>query len=302
MFLTIARTFKEATNNFLRYAWLSIATSSILMLSLYVIGALILISFATNTVLQSIQQKANISIYFKPDVTAETIAEIKNKLEVNEKISSIEYVSKEQALEDFKRNNASEQVIMDSLNEIGSNPLLSSLVIRAKDINQYQNIYDDINQAEFSEETSRINYGKNRDIINKLNTLVNSVKRIGIVLVVLLISISFLIIFNAMRLSIYSRRQEVEIMRLVGASNAYIRLPYIFIALLYVIIAVFVSMLLLLITVKSVAPYVFAVAPSANVVGFYFQNFWKMLGLQFFIGMIIGITSTWIAMKKYLRV
>jgi cell division transport system permease protein len=108
MFLMIQRTSKAALKSFLRNSWLSVATSGILTLTLYVIGVLMIISFSSNSIMQNIQQKANISIYFKPDVTEETIAKVKGKLESNTNIDLVEYVSREQALEDFKRNNASD--------------------------------------------------------------------------------------------------------------------------------------------------------------------------------------------------
>jgi cell division transport system permease protein len=252
--------------------------------------------------MQNIQQKANISIYFKPDVTGETIAKIKGELESNSDINRVEYVSKEQALEDFKKNNASEQVIIDSLNEIGSNPLLSSLVVRAKDPNSYQKIYDAISTADFKDEVSRINYAKNKDVINKLNALISSVKKIGGILEILLIGISVLIIYNAIRLSIYSKRQEIEIMRLVGASNAFIRLPYLFEGVFYGTVAYILSMILLFLTVKSISPYVLAVAPTTDVVGFYLSSFWKIFASIFFGGVFVGLASSWISMRKYLRV
>ncbi|MEK7598573.1 MAG: permease-like cell division protein FtsX, partial [Patescibacteria group bacterium] len=298
MFLTITRTFKAALKSFIRNSWLSIGTSGILMLSLYVIGILILITFASNSILRNIQQKASISIYFKPDVEENAISQIKKDLEEDTDIQSVEYISKEKALDDFKRNNAGEQVILDSLKEIGDNPLLSSLVIRAKDPNLYQKIYDSVNQTSFKDEMSRINYGKNKEIINKLNTLINSVKKIGLILEILLIVISVLIIYNAVRLSIYSRRFEIEVMRLVGASNAFIRLPYVFEGILYGTIASLISMLLLFLTVRSVSPYVSAVAPATNVTYFYLSSFWKLFALQFFGGIFIGVGSSWISMRK----
>lgn len=302
MFLTITRTFQAALKSFIRNSWLSIGTSGILMLSLYVIGILILITFASNSILRNIQQKANISIYFKPDVTENAINQIKSDLEANIDIQSVEYVSKEKALDDFKRNNAGEQIILDSLQEIGDNPLLSSLVIRAKDPNSYQKIYDLVRQANFGDEVSRINYGKNKEVINKLNTLIASIKKIGLILELVLIVISVLIIYNAVRLSIYSRRYEIEVMRLVGASNAFIRLPYVFEGVLYGTIASIISMTFLYLTVRSVSSYVSAVAPATDVTAFYLGSFWKLFALQFFGGIFIGVSSSWISMRKYLRV
>jgi cell division transport system permease protein len=302
MFLTFKRTVLAALKSFRRNSWLSIGTTGILMLALYVVGILSVISFASGSIMENIRQKANISVYFKPDVAEETIVKIKGEIESYGDIAAVEYISKDQALEDFKRSNASEQVILDSLNEIGSNPLLSSLVIRAKDSNNYQAIYDKISAADFQDEVSRINYAKNREVIDKLNTLISSIKKIGLILELLLIGIAVLIIYNAIRLSIYSKRQEIEIMRLVGASNTFIRLPYLFEGILYGAIAAAVAMILLFLTVKSVSSYVLAVAPTTNVVSFYFQHFFRIFFLLFVGGIFIGAGSSLISMRKYLRV
>ena len=205
-------------------------------------------------------------------------------------------------MEDFKKNNANEQVIIDSLNEIGSNPLLSALVVRAKDSNLYQKIYDEVSKADFMNEVSRINYAKNKDVINKLNNLISSVKKIGGILEILLVGISVLIIYNAIRLSIYGKRQEIEIMRLVGASNTFIRLPYMFEGIFYGTIASIISMLILYLTVRSISPYVLAVAPTTDVVSFYLSSFWKIFFSLIFGGVFVGLASSWISMRKYLRI
>jgi cell division transport system permease protein len=166
----------------------------------------------------------------------------------------------------------------------------------------YQEIYDEISTADFKDEVSRINYAKNKEVINKLNALILSVKKIGGILEILLISISILIIYNAIRLSIYSKRQEIEIMRLVGASNAFIRLPYLFEGVFYGTIASVISMIMLFLTVRSISPYALAVAPTTDVVSFYFDSFWKIFFSLFFGGVFVGLASSWISMRKYLRI
>jgi len=288
--------------NFTRNGWLSIATVSILTLSLFVVSVFFVVTIAVDGVLNDVQEKVNISIYFKPDVSEEKINTIKNDLESFDEIKSVSYISKEVALEDFKRNNASEPAIMQSLEEIGENPLLASLIVKANDVNQYQSISDYINGSDFVSDVSRLNYGKNKDIIDKLNNIIVVIRKIGIVLGLSFTLISLLVTFNAIRITIYTHKSEIEIMRLVGASNMFIRLPFIFEGILYGMLSSIFSMLLLLSSIKIITTYIHSFAPINNLMQLYIANFWILLGGQIALGSLLGIIGSFIAMRKYLKV
>lgn len=302
MLLTIVRTFKEAIANFFRNGWLTIATVSILILSLYVISAFFVVTLTVDNILKDIQDRVNISIYFKSDVSEETIMDVKKNLEGYNEVKAVNYISKEQALADFKKDNANEPVIIQSLDEIGGNPLLASLVVMANDPNQYQLISDYVSKAYFNDNVSRVNYGKNKEIIDKLNSIIATIRRIGIGLGFFFGVVSLLITFNAIRITIYTHRQEVEIMRLVGASNMFIRLPFIFEGVIYGIIASVVSMFILFLSVKFVTPFISTAVPSSNLVAAYLADFWKLLGAQILLGSLLGVIGSIIAMRKYLQV
>ncbi|MFA6973732.1 MAG: permease-like cell division protein FtsX [Parcubacteria group bacterium] len=303
MFLAIGRTFKEALKNLFRNVWLSLATVTILILSLYVVSVLYVVTHSVNNILKDVQSKVNVSVYFKPGVSEEAIAAAKVDLEKNGLVQSVEYVSRDAALENFKRDNADEPIILQSLEEIGENPLLASLVIKSNDPNQYQGIADYVtNDAAYKGEISRINYGRNKEIIDKLNSIIATIRRVGISLGIILAAISILTTFNTIRITIYAQRREIEVMRLVGASNTYIRLPFVFEGVLYGIVASLISMLILFVTLKFVTPYVSSMVPSENLVDFYKTNFPQILGIQLLAGIILGVVSSAIAMRKYLKV
>jgi cell division transport system permease protein len=302
MFLMIARTFKESIASIIRNGWLSIATISILIMSLYIISIFFVSTSTANEMLKEIKNKANISVYFKSDVKEESILEIKGKVEGMSEIKSVDYVSKDKALESFKKNNESEPIILESLKEIGENPLLSSLVIRAKNSTEYQKIAENIKSAEFSNDISRVNYNKNKDLIDKLNSVIATIQRVGISLGILFAAISLLITFNAIRITIYTHKQEIEIMRLVGASNMFIRMPYIFEGIIYGVAGSIASMLILFISLKFVTPYITSAIPTGSLVGFYMSNFWMILGYQMLLGSFFGILGGVMAMRKYLKV
>lgn len=302
MFTTLSRTFNDALKNFVRNGWLTFATSFILMLSLYTLSLLFLLVAISNSIIKNVQEKSNVSVYFNQDVEEENIFNIQAKLREDPLINSVEYISKEDALEIFKKNNANEEVILKSIEELGENPLLASLVINAKDPNQYQTVYDNINNSDFSSEINRINYVKNKEIINKLNSLINKVKKIGLVISSVLALSSVLITFNSIRITIYSRRKEMQVMRLVGASNSFIRLPYIFEGILYGLFASIISTILLFLTVKFASPYFSEAMFSKSLLALFWNKLWLILLMQILVGSILGVTSSMIAIRKYLKI
>lgn len=302
MLLTLKRTFKEALTNFFRNGWLSLATVSILILSLYVVSVIYVVTLTVDGVLKNVQEKVNISIYFKPDVTEAKITDMEKYLKSYMAVKSVDYVSKDQALADFKRNNADEPVIMQSLQEIGENPLQASLVVKANNADQYQNVVDYVDKSSFKEDIGRINYAKNKEIIEKLNKIIATIRKVGITLSLIFAAIAILVIFNTIRITIYTHRHEIEIMRLVGASNSYIRWPFAFEGIIYGLAASLVSMIILFVTIKFMTPYVSAVVPSENLINFYLSHFWKIFGIQVSVGSFLGISGSWIAMQKHLKI
>lgn len=302
MFIALYRTFKEALSNFIRNGWLSVAAISVLIFSLYIVGLSYVIATTGNNIMKTMQEKMNISCYFNSSVSEEDILAIKNELEKFKEIRSVEYVSKTKALEDFKKENANVPTVMKALDEIGTNPLLASLVIRVNDPSQFEALAQMIGQSDFADKISRINYDKNKTTINRLNNFIAQVRKIGLILGSICILIAILITFNTIRITIYVHKQEIEIKRLVGASNTFIKMPFIFEGILYGVIAVIFSMTLIFITLKFAGTYVAGEGFSNQLVNFYLNGFWVMLGSQLAMGILLGIISSFIAIRKYLKV
>lgn len=302
MFIAISRTFKEALSNFFRNGWLSIAAIFILVFSLYIVGLSYVIAMTGNSVIKATQEKMNVSVYFNSSVAEGEILGIKTELEKYKEVKSVAYISSEKALEEFKKENADVPTVMKALEEIGSNPLLASLVVQANDPSQYEALSQVIASSDFKDKISRINYDKNKKIIDKLNNFIAQVKKMGIILGSIFVIISILITFNTVRITIYVHKAEIEIKRLVGASNTFIKLPFIFEGVIYGLIATLLSMALIFATVKFAGTYVAGAGFSNQLVNFYLGNFWIMLGLQAALGVILGVVSSFIAMGKYLKI
>lgn len=298
----LVRTFQEGLDNFRRNGWLSFATVSVLAISLYIISVTAILGVTANIVLQNIQDKINVSVYFNPDVEENAILEIKNKLVGYQEIKSIEYVSKDQALEQFKKLGDNNPSILQALEELGDNPLLASLVIKANSPDQYDIITKSISGSTFSGSVSRIDFEENRDAIGRLTSIINLVEKIGLTLGIVFVFIGILITFNAIRLTMYAHKQEFEIMRLVGASNLYIRMPFIFEGIFYGISSAIIVMIALLATSKFLAPITEGSISGGDIFSFYLSNFFIILGALLLSGILLGTLSGFIAIRRYLKI
>ncbi|HEB62302.1 MAG TPA: FtsX-like permease family protein, partial [Bacteroidetes bacterium] len=217
------------------------------------------------------------------------------------KVYSIDYISKDQALEKFSSENKDDPVIAGALKEIGENPLLSSLVVRANNQADYSQLAEEIGNK-YKDDINNINYGKNKDVIEKLNKITSSAKKVGLILGIVFVAIAILITFNTIRLSLFVRRKEFDIMRLVGASNLYIKAPSIFEGIFYGVFASILAILAVVATAYTAMPMVIkGLITKDQIINFYLNNLLFIGGVILVVGLLIGIVSSMIAIKKYLK-
>ncbi len=298
--LKFKRVFKEGWISFKRNAWLTVATIGVLSLSLFIIGSTLFIGMSANQLIKNIEKNVNISIYFKNNVSAERIDEIKKNIEQREELFSVEYVSKETALEKFSKNNENNETISEALKEIGENPLFSSLILTAKNQSQYEQLARYMEDT-FKDEIDRVNYGKNKVVIARLGNVVLVMQKIGLTVGLIFILIAILMTFSAIRISLYARKKEFDIMRLVGASNLYIKIPPIFEGMLYGFFSALVAIIFIFAVSYSGVPMISGVMPKEEMMQFYMSNLWKIGGLVMIMGLLIGIISSMISIRKYLK-
>lgn len=301
--LKLWRTFKEGWQNFRRNGWLSFATVSILTLSLFIVGLSTLLGLTTHYMLQNMREKVSVNVSFNPDVPEQRMLEIRDELSKYKKeIASVEYVSRDAALETFLAENKNNPAVTQAIEEIGENPLLPSLVIKAVQPEDFQVIVNQIQRSTFQSDISRINYDKNKKIFNNLERNNKSIKKVGLILGIAFIFIAVLITFNTIRITIYSHRQEFEIMRLVGASNIYVRMPFVFEGIFYGIAAALTTVVALFGAAYVISPLTQGALPQGNFMGLYIQFLIPMILGLLFLGIFLGVLSSSIAIRRYLKV
>jgi cell division transport system permease protein len=300
--LKLWRTFKEGWQNFRRNGWLSFATISILSLSLFIVSLSVLLGTTTHFVLEGMRDKVSVSVSFNPDVSEDRILAIQGELaKYTKEISSVDYVSRDQALQDFLAENGNDPTIAQAIEEIGENPLLASVVIKSVRPEDYEVIVDRIENSNFQSDVSRINYQKNKRIFDRLERIGAATERAGLILGSIFVFIAILITFNTIRITIYAHRQEFEIMRLVGASNTYVRMPFVFEGILYGLAAALVTIVLLFIIAYYISPMTEGAVPQGNFMGLYLGYFWIVLPAVALLGTGLGVLSSYIAIRRFLK-
>ncbi|MBI2451422.1 MAG: ABC transporter permease [Parcubacteria group bacterium] len=300
--LTFLRIIKNGFQDFSRNIWLTVSAVLIMTLTIFVLGGLLFLSAIGENVLTELQDKIDISVYFATETTESDILKVKKDLEGLNEVKNIEYVSRETALSKFKNRHADNKVILDSLDELSANPLSASLNIKAKFSDQYSKIASYLKSDRFSKIIDKINFYQNQAVIERFNEIMASLRKFGLLLTAALASVAILVAFNNLQLIIYTKREEIGIMRLVGASNWFIRGPFILLGLFYGVVASVIASAVFYPILSFASPRLSALLPSFNILSYYLGNFWQIFPIFLGIGTGLGILSGLIAIRRYLRV
>ncbi|MEK7630210.1 MAG: permease-like cell division protein FtsX [Patescibacteria group bacterium] len=301
MMVTLSRIIKYGWQGFLRNGWLSVSTISIMILAAFVFGGLILFNIAGQNTVQSIQEKIDISVYFKSNISEDTILSIKKSLEGLSEVKIVDYVSQDQALADFKARHANEETITQTLEQLDVNPLLPALNIKARDPHEYEAIANYLEAADIKNQTEKVTYAQNQVVIDRLVGLVDTMKKTGLVLTVFLSFLAVTVTFNTIRLAIFSNSEQINIMRLVGASNSFIRGPYIFEGAVYGVISAIISFIALWPIINFISPHIYQFIPDVNLKAYFQDNIYSLFFYQFLFCAGLGIVSGIFAIRRYLR-
>ncbi|MDO8743382.1 MAG: permease-like cell division protein FtsX [Candidatus Azambacteria bacterium] len=302
MFLTLNRIIKSGLVNFWRNGWLSTATVLIMTVTLLAWTSIFLLNVVLTSVLGILEQKVDISVYFNLNAKESDILALKSKLDNLEEVSNVEYVSTGEALEIFKKRHSDDEILLKSVQELGDNPLEASLNVLAKDASKYGTVVSFLSQSQFENIISKINYAENKIVIERLGNIIGVLRQSGLAFGLVLALIAFLVAFNTVRLAIYSSREEITIMKLVGASNWFVRGPFIVEGVLHGMVSSAFAFMIIIPGVAVIGPKLLNFLPEINLVNYLGDNFWQLLLFQTLGGIILGVFSSWFAIRKYLKI
>lgn len=300
----LKRIIKGGATNFIRSGLVSFATVLIMTVTLFIVGALIFLSAILGSTLKNIQDKVDVNVYFFTDAATSDIFAVKQGLESLSQVESVAYTSREQALIDFKERHAQDQLTLQALEELGDNPLEASLSIKAYDPSQYESIVNYLTTSQATGGTGssidRVNYLQNKNVIDRLSSAITATERAGIAIVILFALASLIIALATIRLAIYTAREEIAVMRLVGASNMYIRGPFIVAGIIAGALAAFIALVMFYPLTWYAGSSLSTWLGGFNLFAYYLHNFPLIFLILFGTGIFLGALASWIGVRRYL--
>ncbi len=296
------RIFHTGWTNFKRNSYLSLGTTGVMAMVLLLFAGLMVLNFISGQIVSGLEDKVDVSVYFKNDASEDQILAVKNDLENNSAVSRIVYISKQQALDDFKSKHAGDALIQQSLAELAENPLQASLNVKAKDSTQYSSIVSSLEGNKFRPIIDKINFYENEAVINRVQSISRGIGNWGLLASLILASIAVLVTFNTIRLTIYNQKQEIEIMRLVGGSTWQVRAPFLIEGALYGIFAAAITLVVFYPALWFISSKAGVLLPGVSLLDYFVSNIAQFIAITVLAGVLLGIISSSIAIRRFLKV
>jgi cell division transport system permease protein len=305
--MLIKRALVSGWKNFARGGAVSAATVLIMTVTLSIIGGLIFLSALLSFTLTTIKEKVDVSVYFVTTANEAEIMTVKDQLEKLPQVANVTYTSAAEALTAFRGRHASDQLTLQALDELGGNPLDASLQIQAHDPSEYESIVSFLEASPAlsvggTSIVDRINYAQNKEVIDRLSLAIQATREVGLIVVILFAIASILIAFATVRLAIYTAKDEIGVMRLVGASNTYIQWPFIITGIITGMSAAAAVLLLLWPVTWYAGEKTVGWFGGFNVATYYGSHFPFIFLVLVASGVVLGAIASVFAIRKYLTV
>lgn len=299
--MELKRIIKAGFLSFTRNSLVSFAAVLVLTITLSFITSIILLQSVLFFSLNTIKDKVDITIYFNVGAGEDRILALKDSLFKLPEVADVMYTSDKEALALFRERHKDDYPTIAALDEIGTNPLGAYLNVKAKDISQYEGIANFLKGDTSSTNIiEKINYHQNKLVIDRLNSLISGAQKLGFLITLILVIISIIITFNTIRLAIFISKEEIGVMRLVGASKMYVRGPFMVEGAMYGIIATVITLIIFWpvtywLGIRMTDFFGF------NIYDYYTSNILQILIINLLFGVFLGIIASFLAVRRYLN-
>ena len=303
--ITLWRVFKSGFRNTFRHAWLSSAATAIMAVTLLILTFFAFSIYFVQSQLKEVQQKIDLTLFVSDDAKDEQIKALQSKVLQVDGVASVVYVSKSDALKRLENSSEEGKKLAKSANEIG-NPLPASLevkLVKIDDIGTINQKIRSLSEGSIITETSFDSRDDNRKgVVENIIKISNGITRVGAVLSGVFLVISLLIIFNTIRMAIFTRREEVEIMKLVGATKWFVRGPFIVEGAMYGVFGATIAVIALIPVGRAAAQFLSDKLNAGAAVTYFGSNFGLIILAIYGVGVLIGALSSWLAISRHLKV
>lgn len=304
--ITLSRILKSGLTNFIRNAWLAVAAIAVMVITLTIVLFSVIANATFAHTVKQITDRIDISVYLVDDISGDKKDQLIDDLKGMKEVKSVDYVSKDEALKRYIKQNENNLELRLAISQT-DNPLPASLQIKPIDPNNIEPIRqfletEDVKKLQ-SEQTSYS--GDRKEAIDKITEATVFFRKAGLAGIIVFAVISMLIIFNTIRMAIFNRREELNIMRLLGASTWYIRGPFVVETIIYGIVAAVISVVLcntlFVVSSSSFGASSLGLLDISFASNYFAENFWIILLAQLTVGILIGGVSSFIATRRYLK-
>lgn len=305
MWVSFRRVFQSGLTSFFRNSFVSLAAVFVMTMTVFIIGSLMFLNGMVGQFVTYVKDKVDVNVYFVPDASDEAIFDLTDSVKSLPEVDYVTFINKEEVLENFRERHEGDQLTIQALDELGENPFGATLSIKAKEPSQYEGIAqflnDRLTDSAGGALIDEVNFENNRLVIERLERIARYAELFGYIVMILFALASIMITFNTIRLAIYTAREEISVMRLVGASNEYIRGPFIVEGTLYGVISGIIALaIFFVLTFLARASTVEAF--NVDVFDMYISQFLLFFIVLIVSGAILGALSSFLAVRKYLSV
>jgi cell division transport system permease protein len=304
--ITLTRIIHTGIVNFIRSISLAIAAMAVMVVTLTIVLFSLITNATFNNTISQITNKIDVSVFLKDSDSKAQTNQLIAQLKKLPNVKSVQYLSKDQALKQYQAQNAGNEQLLTAISET-SNPLPATILVKPVDLNKIQDIKDYLSKPDVATlQSDQPSYsGDRKEAIDKITHATNVLRKIGVVTVIVFTVICALIIFNTIQMAIFNRRDEIQIMRLLGASTNYIRGPFVVESIIYGILSAVFSVLIVNAAFLASSNALQATSLGLldiNYASTYFgDHFIGLLAIQLVLGIVIGAVSSTIATHRYLK-
>lgn len=305
MWINFKRILRTGFVQFWRNGVVSLSAVLVMVITLFVIGSVIFSSALLKQSLVAIEEKVDINVYFIKSASEEEVLAVKTSLEKLPEVDFVEYISRDVALENFRERHKNDERTLEALSELDENPLGAVLNIKAKEPSQYEGVANFLEQnypaGAGTSIVERVNYFQNKQAIDRLGQIIDAGEKLGAIITVIFIIISILITLNTIRLAMFISKDEINVMKLVGASGNYITGPFLVTGAMYGIFSSILTLILFWPLTFWLGPTTERFFVATNIFDYYVSSFFQMFVIIVGSGIFIGAISSFLAIKRYLR-
>jgi len=297
------RIIRFAFQDIFRNLGLSFMTVLILILMLLSVNTLWSVDVVTREAVRLVKDQINVSLYLVSTISDKQLTEMKSYLSSFPEVTNLELKSSEEVLKIFQERHKMSKEVLEALQELGGNPFGPTIIIKTKEPQDYKKIITSLDVPEYEHLIEAKSFDQHEDAIGRLQNITNRIEKMGMGLSVIFALIAFLIIFNTIRVSIFTQHAEIGIKRLVGASSWFIRGPYLVEALIFTTVSVAIAAGVVFLSLRWIDPYLALAFPNGfSLTNYYNSHILLIFGIQALAVLLLNIISSGLAMRRQLKV